>query len=304
MALFNIFKWINIFSLTAFLASLFITSPFTIQTILADSTYTTDAPVGYCEPTDMAKRVGIIYTSTGIVKQLQNEYFVTLGETVKLSGDGYPGRGNSLNYEWWKASEDEGWQKISGRKSSSKNYKFKAKNAGTYWFQLRMNYVTGHGHKAETKYIYTQVAKVVVTPNRIKAESITLDTDSDYIYNKNNYFTDNSAYAFAEISPERSTEQVKWSLKDSGEDLAVIDDDGKISANVLPKQIHKTGEIEVYATSNTELPDAPIVQATKKITVGGGLLDVHSTAGNSASFEIQGIRDNVKLDTSKVTVIW
>jgi len=265
------------------------------------STYVTDAPSGYGEPTPMAKKVGIFVTSNGIIKQVNNNYNVTLGDPINISADGARTFGRPLKYQWFEASKKDKWHPMDSKKYTSNHLSLPSTEKGTYWFQLRMSYsILGTQH-----YMYTNVAKVTVTSNRIKADSISLATNSDYIYNKSNFFNNNSTYALASIKPENSTEQVKWSLNSEDEDLAHIDNDGKITANIISDKEAKSGEIEVHATANHNFPHAELTHATKKIKVGGGLLDTHASVGKKALFEIQGMNNATsRMAIDNVDIIW
>lgn len=271
-------------------------------------TYITDAPDGYGVPSPMSKRMGLLVTSTGIIKQVNDNYNITLGDSVNISADGErslgdvsAGFGSPLRYQWFEASETDKWQSIDPKKTNSKHLSFRPTEKGIYWFQLRMSYSTFWLNH----YIYTKVAKVTVTPNRIKVDTITLDTNSDYIYNKKNFFNNNSTYALALVNPDNSTEQVKWSLNQNDGDLAKIDDDGKVTANLVSDQNNKSGEIEIHAAANHNLPETELAHATKKIKIGGGLLDTHVSFGKSALFELQGMENsNRGIDTDDIDIIW
>lgn len=272
------------------------------------STYITDAPSGYGEPSPMAKKLGIFVTSTGIIKQVQDNYNITLGDSVNITADGErsmrdasSGLGTPIHYQWFKSTAEDGWHSIESEKSDSKHLSLKPSKEGSYWVQLRMSYLTF----GWTNYIYTKVAKITVIPNRIKADTISINTDSDYIYNKSNFLNNNSAYASALINPSNSTEQVKWKLNPEDENLAHIDDSGKITANIVSDNETKSGEIEIHATANHYLPQTELAHASKKVKVGGGLLDTHAFIGNPALFEIQGTNTPTsRMATNNINIIW
>jgi len=276
-----------------------------------DPNYISDAPSGYGEPSPMAKKVGILVTSTGISKQVQDNYNVTLGDTVNISADGERtpfdvasgGLKSAFDYQWSMVTSNKTWNAIEGAKSNT--LKFTPHQEGTYWFQLKITYYIQNLLNPFSPYqnnMYTKVAKVNVTKNKIKVDSIDIKTSSDYIYNKRNFFNDNSTYASATIKPTNSTEQVKWSLVQNDK-LAEISDNGQIKANLVSDEDNHSGEIEVHATANHDLQETELAHTTKKIKVGGGLLDTHVSIGNSALFKIQGMgtTSNVYNDNIKIT---
>jgi len=278
-----------------------------------DSTYITDAPSGYGEPSPMANKVGILVTSTGISRQVQDNYSVTLEDTVNISADGERtpldfasgGLKSALDYQWSMVTPNKTWNDIEGAKSNT--LKFTPHQEGTYWFQLKITYYIQNLLNPFYPYqnnMYTKVAKVIVTKNRVKVDSIDIKTSSDYIYNKRNFFNDNSTYASAIIKPTNSTEQVKWSLVQNDK-LAEIGDNGQIKANLVSDEDNQSGEIEVRATANHDLQETKLVHMAKKINVGGGLLDTHASVGNSALFEIQGIDSpKSRIATNNINITW
>ena len=278
-----------------------------------DSTYITDAPSGFGEPSPMANKVGILVTSTGISKQVQDNYNVTLGDTVNISAEGERtpldfasgGLKSALDYQWSMVTPNKAWNDIEGAKSNT--LKFTPHQEGTYWFQLKITYYIQNLLNPFYPYqnnMYTKVAKVIVTKNRVKVDSIDIKTSSDYIYNKRNFFNDNSTYASAIIKPTNSTEQVKWSLVQNDK-LAEIGDNGQIKANLVSDEDNQSGEIEVHATANHDLQEVELAHTAKKIKVGGGLLDTHASVGNPALFEIQGINSpKSRIATDNINITW
>lgn len=256
-----------------------------------------------------------MYTTSGIINQVQDNYYVNPGKSVEISADGRRslldvryGKNRALNYEWRMASNSEKWHTIG---TNSKHLSFTPEKDETYWIQLKISYpfwdflaLLTNGPPT-IKYIYSQVAKVNVIPDPIKANQLEIATDTDYIYNRPNFFNGQSIYATAHTKPLNTTEQATWSLRDKDSELAHIDEDGKITANVLEDGIHKSGEIQVSATTNHNFFDADFLHATKTIQVGGGLMDVHATVGNEAIFKIQGFRENELTNDNKgVTITW
>lgn len=274
---------------------------------------TNEYPDGFYDPSPNAQRIGPMYTTSGIIKQVQENYYVKSGETVEITADGRRslidvryGKNRALTYEWRMASDSEDWHVIG---SNSKHLSFTPEKDETYWIQLKISYPFWEfmalltGGDPTIKYIYSNVAKVNITSEAIKTDQLEITTDNDYIYNRPNFFNGQSTYATAHTKPFNTTEQPTWALRDKDSELAYIDEDGKITANVFEGDIYKSGEIQISATTNHNFFDADFLNATKTIQVGGGLNDVQSAVGNEATFRLMGFREDEPLGKD-VKITW
>lgn len=275
---------------------------------------TNDYPDGYFEPSPNATRIGPLYTTSGIFNQIKDNYYVNPGKSVEISADGRRslfdvryGKGRAMTYEWRMASNSENWHTIG---TNSKHLSFTPEKDETYWIQLKISYPVWEflalltGSDPTIKYIFSDVAKVNVIPDPVKTDQLEISTETDYIYNRPNFFNGQSIYATAHTKPFNTTEQPTWFLRDKDSELAHIDEDGKITANVLEDGMHKSGEIQISATTNHNFLDGDFLHATKTVRVGGGLMDVHSAVGNEAIFQVQGFRENELENNKNVTITW
>lgn len=270
----------------------------------ANNSYTTDAPEGYKEPSPMAIKPFGIVLNTGIIQQVKENNNIIVGTSINLQGDG--GRDlldfvstGSLKYQWSEASSfNKTWHTIPSANKPSLNVN--PTQSGEYWYQLDIYYSS----LLKTYHLYTKVAKVTATSKNVQADEVVVDTESKYLYNRPNFFNGNSTYASADIHPDNSTEQVNWSLSDPN-NLASIDNTGKLSANLVDGNSDKTGEVYVLATApNQDFPTVDPAIGSTVVTVGGGLRDVSAEVGQNATFKIENFSNQTRIDNIKFDVSW
>lgn len=196
-----------------------------------------------------------------------------------------------LTHTWYQRKEDDpSWSQVPNSNSSS--LKVKTNQLGTTYYQLHDHYrviFTSENY-------YSNVAAVHVTSRDVPAKSLTVNVDTNYIYNSTNTFNNDTAFANATPDPQNSTEEVTWSVSDPS--LATIDSNGKITA--VPG---KEGSFFVKGTIINK--DGTEASDTKLMNVGGGLFDQKVRAGQRVTFSIQGFdnatRDN---DYNNIKVQW
>lgn len=235
-----------------------------------------------------------LWTTGGFNIEPGSDYYVTLGDYVQITTSSVR-PSLSVHFEppshtWYMSFENQPPEIISEAKDAT--LKFPPKQTGTYRFQIFDKYT---GFISSEKY-YSEIATVHVLPKEIKVTGISdINVDTDYLYSTNNNFGKNEAFASAHLVPSDSTVPVNWSI--SPDDLATIDDNGKVTA--------KTGkEGSFFITATAINSDGSTVTKTKLMNVGGGLYDQKARAGTTATFTIQGFDQQEDRDDENVKVSW
>lgn len=250
-------------------------------------------------------RIGAWVTG-GFKQQPVSSHYMTLGDSYTLHAQSvrsfasvlvHPNE--KLTYSWIKTSDGINWEDIPNSNTpdlkinSAPNGKFPdIGSSGTVWYQAKASYLTF----VFPEDFRSKISAIHVLENSIKATDIDISLESNYIYNIESDFDNNSITAIATPTPQNATGLPLWSISDSS--LATIDPEtGMITAN----KNHKDGSFFIKATiKNT---DGSEVSKTALMNVGGGLFDKKVRSGDKATFNIQGFNSSNK-GSNDLLVTW
>lgn len=258
-------------------------------------------------PSPAPTKFGLLVSSSGFSEQPESQS-TTIGKTVNLTTTFVrplfsvsPGQ----RFEWYRKIDDGPWQKDStGNKfnMSVDTSKFKNQFSNkemTIKYQLVYSFL-GVIYR---DYYYSQVATILISPKEVNADSLTIETGTNYLYNlpDNNLGTD-TTFAKAHKEPENSTRTVTWISSDTSK--ATVDQNGKITA--VPKSRDNSDKISSFYIYGLIInDDTTFVKSSKLMNVGGGLYDQKARAGEKATFTIQGFDNSLRdSDNIKMKVRW
>lgn len=202
------------------------------------------------------------------------------------------------HYRWYKSDDGINWSAVpEWQNGHHKNFPIQTSQEGRTWYQLDTqywNYLTGW--IAQT-HIYSTVAEVNAVNTPINATDMSVNSDSDYIYN-NSEGQVNTTYVHANINPVSSTGKVTWSVDNTN--LATVDSTGKVAAN----DRGLSGVVKVTGTFHNM--DTSFVVGSVYVQVGGGLDNQTVPAGQPATFALRGDTDSMTglINDGRIKVEW
>ncbi|MFC6323532.1 hypothetical protein [Companilactobacillus baiquanensis] len=245
------------------------------------------------------KSLGMIIRA-GFFVQPSKEYYVKEGKSIIIKSKFKESIWNRLsgvlilkdpvpNYRWRYSEDMEHWLRFKKKVAHSKNYEFKAKKAGKYYFQSRASSGVLLGLGA--LYYYSEVATVHVVKEPKNIVDLKVKTEEDYLYNLKGL--DNITTAHETIEPKDATGYVEWSGDNNT--LARID---PISGEIEANQKGISGEYTVTGTFINN--DGTKLSANTKIEIGGGLDDETVHVGENATFKLKGVDQEQMMDEWRV----
>lgn len=292
-------------------------STLTIGTfMIQNSTQVEAAPLGtelqyyLNDPTPAPSKFMNIWNTNGYDLQPDPVYNVQVGDEGKVI---YTDAARSVwtvlggvfdapHYRWYKSDDGRTWSEVpEWQNGHRKNMPIDTSAEGTTWYQQDTqywNYLTGWFAKT---HIYSNISQVNVIKDNIDADSVSVTTDSNYIYNISDKLM-NVTYAHATVNPSNATGKITWST--NRPDLVTVDrDTGKITAN--SKGI--SGRAGITATYTGSYGSSPkIVTSKTYVVVGGGLIDQKARLGGTATFKLQGNTNDFYgyWDENNIAVEW
>lgn len=207
-------------------------------------------------------------------------------------------------YIWHRKVNDEPWDVDNS--STTQDITVKSDQPKIIRYQLEL--IAGLFFK-DPPY-YSDVATVHITSKPIKADSLDIEVSNKYLYNiPNNTLTDNTAFAYPKPNPKDATEPVIWTTSDPSK--AKIDQNGLITAVPNDGKNAPPNQYNIFYIIGTIInKDGTIAVGQKLMSIGGGIYDQTTRAGEKATFTIQGFdvqsRDNnepqLKVDWYKDTL--
>lgn len=245
------------------------------------------------------------WSADGYILQPKALNYATLGDSVTLNAKTVRRPWTIIkdpldfeHYYWWKSDDGVTWKRVSPDFSRNSSLTVTPQKVGKSWYRLRTQY-SGRVNIMISLTLDSEIAEIETVPAPVNAKSVSVDVDSDYLYNVDNPLVTNSTTATATTDPVDSTQTVEWSSSD--ESLATVDKGGLIKANTN----QKSGTVTITATIRNT--DETVISDSKKIHIGGGLDDQTVHAGDPATFKLKTntheTRDNENNDV-KVTVDW
>jgi len=244
---------------------------------------------------------GIPVTS-GYTTQLPPQKFMHLGDTLTLKTKhrvSFEDRltlvpTSRLSYHWWEKENTNNWKE---NNTNSPDIHIKPNTTGKFWYQLSTQY--SRPWIIHDFIMNSEISEINVLANVVNADSLTVDTDDDYLFNSNNPLVTNSTLAHAMPSPLNTTEPVHWSSSDKS--LAIVDEDGYVTA----VSSEKSGPVKIIGTIFNKDENKTIITGSKTIRVGGGLDNQKVHMGETATFDFQANQKETKISNGgTISVEW
>lgn len=264
-----------------------------ISKIIPENITAEAAVTPYHEPTADPVILLFIWLTSGYDLQPENQYtYVNNPKTLYTDAgrsvlDVLLGLTDTPHYTWYQSTDGVTWTQMSSQ--TGKNLTVTPNKVGTVYYQQRTQWYTLFA-TALSPTVYSKVALVTTFDAPVKATSLKVTADSNYLYNNQ----ENAATTFARATPTpiNATGNVTWSIDDTS--LATIDSKtGLVTANTNKK----SGTVKVTGTMTNH--DGTSVTDSVNIKIGGGLDDQTVTEGQKTTFSIQG-----KFDQKPTSVVW
>ncbi|KRN99445.1 hypothetical protein [Companilactobacillus kimchiensis] len=288
MTIFEILKKHKLFVLPIIIFCAIILAGFQTEVILAESL--DEQNIIHYEPASphAVKRFGV-WTKSGLNINPNAKYTPSVGHEVTIAThfarSVFSTGSFKVAYKWHKKVNDNPWE--IDESSNGPNITVKPDEPGIIRYQLEL--IDGAFFK---EHYYSDVATIYASSTDVHAQSIKIQTNTDYIYNiPTGDFENNIAFAKAEPNPEDSTGQVTWSISEPTK--ASIDKNGQITS--APSHTNDNDNLisSFFVTGTIKNSDGSIITGTKEMNVGGGLFDQKVRAGDKAVFSIQGFEENI-----------
>jgi len=204
-------------------------------------------------------------------------------------------RGLKSNYVWYESIDNGAWNTVSVSENSPE-LKKKMSNFGNYRFQLEHYFYWYPDTNNRTSDFYSDVVSIDVGE---PAKSATVSFDRGYLLNAPNSDYLGKTFAHIKFDAASSTHPVTW--RTSNKSLATIDaNSGEITAN-SKKQ---SGTVTIIATVDNG--NSNTITASKKLEIGGGLIDQNIREGDDATFPLiplykEKLDPNITIDWVQVT---
>ena len=243
------------------------------------------------------KIIGIWLTS-GYDVQPDSDNYTTTSQPITLYADAGRSIFSALlsltaspHYQWYSSDDGLIYNKVPSKDGgTNQSLTVNPTTIGTKYYQQWTDWYTlfSWGPLIDTM-AYTNIIKVHVLPDPVNAKSVTVSSDSDYLYNNLtsnfigifDYPVADTTQMHATADPDNATGTVKWYSSDSS--IASVDENtGAVSGNT--KGINGTVTITGVYTN----PDGSTISDSTKIRVGGGLDDQTVGVGGTATFKLQG----------------
>lgn len=249
-------------------------------------------------PTSPPIKIIGIWLTSGYDLQPDTDNYTTVNNPVTL----YTHAGRSIfatllgltaspHYQWYSSDDGSVYSKVSSSNGgTSKDLTINPTSIGKKYYQLWTDWYTlvSWGPLIDTM-AYTNVIKVNTLPDPVNAQSITVSSDSDYLYNNLtssligifDYPVTDTTSMHTTAVPDNATGTTKWYSSDTS--IATVDENtGIVSSNTDGKD----GTVTISGVYTN--PDGSTLSDSTKIKVGGGLDDETANVGSKATFTLQG----------------
>jgi len=252
---------------------------------------------------------GLFWSTSGFNTQPEANYYIKRGESVTINSYFVKAHnflswawpwGDKTSYDWYENIDGKGWHKLNRDSASMKVQTSKDSKVQDIFYQATNSY------KKNT--YYSKMAHVHVLSNEIKAESVTIDPNKNYLYSiKDNKLFDNWTYINDVTKPKNSTGKLQWTLGEfKGKETIPVTENELATVNSSGLVTAKNGAMgNLSVTGYIVNEDGTSVSDTKRIRIGGGLEDQRSHVKQKATFNIETgrsiARDN---ETAKIDIEW
>lgn len=288
------------------LISLLATSFLIFSSVSKVSAQTNDDPViEPFHPPSKGAEHGIFWGTSGFNTQPEANYYIKRGESVSINSNfvryiGWFSWWGTSKYDWYENIDGKGWQRLNRDSASMKVQTNKDSKVHDIYYQAINTF------RNDT--YYSEMAHVHVLSNEIKAESVTIEPNKNYLYStKDNKLFDNWTYINDETKPQDSTGKLQWTLGEfKGKDTVPETENKLATVNTSGLITAKNGAVGVLnVTGYIVNEDGTSVSDTKKLRIGGGLEDQTGHVKQKATFNIETgksiARDN---ETAQIDIKW
>jgi len=246
-----------------------------------------------------------VWRTSGFNTQPENDYYIKRGESVTINSHFVRSLGlfsliGSSAYDWYENVDGSGWNRLGNDSASMKVRTSKNSKVHDIYYQAI--------NKFRRDVYYSKMAHVHVLSSEIKAESVTIEPNKNYLYStRDNNLFDNWTYINDVTKPKDSTGKLQWTLGEfKGKETVPVTENELATVNSTGLVTAKNDVIGILnVTGYIVNEDGTSVSDTKQIRIGGGLEDQRSHVKQKATFNIETgrsiARDN---ETAKIDIEW
>ncbi|WP_338232025.1 hypothetical protein [Companilactobacillus muriivasis] len=248
---------------------------------------------------------GIFWGTSGFNTQPEANYYIKRGESVSINSNfvryiGWFSWWGTSKYDWYENIDGKGWKRLNKDSASMKVQTNKDSKVKNIYYQAINTF------RNDT--YYSEMAHVHVLSNEIKAESVKIEPNKDYLYStKDNKLFDNWTYIDDVTTPKDSTGKLQWTLGElKGKETVPVTENELATVNSSGLVTAKNGAMgTLNVTGYIVNEDGTSVSDTKQIRIGGGLEDQTSHVKKKATFNIETGRSIARgNETAKIDIKW